>query len=605
MRSLLPLLRFAALSLLGLAAARAYTPLGSTWPSGTIPLRLQLDATAASLTFPLTDGATSWNSIAQSALNDWNTSLARSHFSATTNSASAAANKLGDGLNQVFFATNIYGDAFDSRTLAVTLVDNGDQTIRSVEADLVVNKNRAWNSYRGTIRNSPLDLRRVLLHELGHVLGLDHPDQATPAQTVSAMMNSTISDLEALSSDDLAGATYLYSTAIARPALTAQPTNQIAIVGAAAKFTLTVNGQDPPVADDFHSYHWYFKATGAADFEPLFTLIKPGSLNFGSVQIEDAGTYYFQAITPDDTVTSTAVTLSTNPATLSSTTQLANLSTRGIGGASPRAMIVGFVITGPRNKSVLLRAAGPTLASFGVAGALADPQLVLKDFTGTTVATSTAIWDQSANTADIRAATPRVGAFALPSGSRDAVILTSLAPGNYTATTTSPGNATGTVLIEVYDADATRDAASRLVNLSTRGYVSTGTDTLIAGFVVQGPGPRTYLIRIAGDTLKSAPFNVTGTLDDPYLKLFTGNSLIREKDDWDSPITSQPALRAAFTTVGAFPFTDRQEPAMLVTLQPGSYTAQASGLDNGGSSVPTGTALIEVYEVPVAAGTEH
>ena len=91
---------------------------------------------------------------------------------------------------------------------------------------------------------------------------------------------------------------------------------------------------------------------------------------------------------------------------------------------------------------------------------------------------------------------------------------------------------------------------------------------------------------------------VTGTLDDPFLKLFTGPTLLREKDDWDSPASFQPALRTAFTQVGAFPFADRQEPAMLVTLRPGSYTAQASGLDNNGASNPTGTALLEIYELP-------
>lgn len=577
--------------------ARAYNPLGSTWPTGTIPLRLQLDATATSFAFPLTDGATSWNSIAVSALNDWNARLGRTRFTAITVTTSAAANRLGDSLNQVFFATTIYDESFDSRTLAVTLVDNGDQTVRSEEADLIVNKNLAWNSYRGPINSSPLDLRRVVLHELGHVLGLDHPDQATPVQTVSAIMNSTISNLETLSSDDIAGATYLYSTTFSRPSLTAQPTSQTAVIGSTATFSIAVNGQDPPVADDFHSYHWFFKATGAADYEPLFTLIKPGSLRFGSVQLEDAGSYYFQAVTPDDTVKSATVTLTTASATLAPSTQLANLSARGIGGSSTRTMIVGFVVTGPRSKSVLLRAAGPTLATFGVAGTLADPQLVLKNAAGTTIATSSPTWDATpADSARIVAASSRVGAFALPAGSRDGVLLLDLAPGNYTVTTASPTNATGTVLIEVYDADSTRDTASRIANLSTRGFVSTGTDSLIAGFVVQGPGPRTYLIRIAGDTLRA--FGVTGTLDDPFLKLYSGDTLLRERDDWDSPLSSQPALRTAFAQVGAFTFTDRQEPAMIVTLQPGNYTAQASGLTNEGRTVPTGNALIEIYELP-------
>ena len=595
------------LTLLALAAApgaHAYVPFRSTWPSGDIPLRLQLDASAATRIFPLIDGAMSWNVVAQSALEDWNLQLGRSHFTSTISTTTFSARQEFDGLNQVSFSTNTYGLAFSPFELAATLLDNSDglgDTVRSREADVIVNKSVVWNSFRGPARRpatEPIstDLRRVLLHEFGHVLGLTHPDLATPRQNVASALNSFITDIETLQPDDIAGITYLYTTPIVPPVLTTQPSPQTASIGSTAQLTIAVNNQDPPVPDDFHSYHWYFKAAGATTFEALFTLVKPGSLTFGSVQLEDAGSYYFQAITPDHTLTSPTVTLTTTPATLAPETQLANLSTRGIGGSGPRSMIVGFVVTGTRPKTVLLRAAGPTLATFGVTGTLADPQLILKNSVGTTVATSTALWDQSPNAPDIRTATSRVGAFTLPAGSRDAVIFTTLAPGNYTATTTSPSNATGTILIEVYDADATRDSASRITNLSTRGYVSTGSDTLIAGFVVSGPGPRTYLVRIAGDTLRS--LGVTATLDDPFLKLFTGSTLIREKDDWDSPVSFQPALRAAFTSVGAFVFSDRQEPAMLVTLRPGSYTAQATGLTNDGSTNPTGNALIEIYEVP-------
>lgn len=598
MRSPTSLLRVVALALATTVAAHAFSKFGCSWPSGDIPMRLQLDSSASATTFPLLDGSTSWNSVAAGALATWNTTLAssRSHFTSTTSTAAIAVNKVSDGLNQVFFATNYYGTAFDSRTLAVTLVDNGDQSIRSEEADLIVNKAYTWNSYRGQTDSARVDLRRVLLHEFGHVLGLDHPDQATPAQNVSAIMNSTISNLDALTSDDIAGVLYLYTTPFSRPTITTQPTNQTTVAGSSATLAIGVDGRDQTVSDDFHTYMWYFKAAGASDYEALFTINNPGSLPFHIAQLDDAGSYEFRALTPDDTVTSNAATLTVNPVTVTSTTQLSNLSTRGIGGTSTRAMTVGFVVTGTRNKSVLLRAAGPGLAGFGVAGTLADPQLVLKNSSGTTVATSTAIWDQSSNIADIRSAIGRVGAFAFVAGSRDAVILTTLAPGAYTATTVSPSNAAGTVLIEAYDADSTPDTTSRLANLSTRGFVTTDADTLIAGFTVKGTGPRTYLIRIGGDTLTT--FGVTGTLDDPFLSVYSDSGLVREKDDWDSPLTSQPALRAAFTQVGAFTFTDRQEPAMIVTLPPGSYTAKATGLTNDGRSNPTGNAIIEIYEMP-------
>ena len=82
------------------------------------------------------------------------------------------------------------------------------------------------------------------------------------------------------------------------------------------------------------------------------------------------------------------------------------------------------------------------------------------------------------------------------------------------------GADTGVALVEAYDADA--DAATsrtrKLVNIATRGQVSSGDNVLIAGLVVTGPGPRTYLIRAVGPTLGGAPFSVGGALSDPFCK---------------------------------------------------------------------------------------
>lgn len=595
MRSPFLALRFVAFALATALAAHAYSKLGGAWPTGNIPIVVQLDATAPAVpTFPLTDGTRSWNSIATLVMDTWNTRLTRSKFTYTVSNSTAGGTN-GDRTTQVFFANTIYGRAWGSNVLAVTLYDN-ENTARVVEADLIVNKNFLWDSYRGSLVGTAEDLRRVLLHEFGHVLGLDHPDQARPVQNVNAIMNSVISDTDALTPDDIAGVTYLYNTSFTRPTITRQPTNQTATVAGTAQLTVAVDNQDPPVPDDFHSYHWYFKATGETEYEQLFTLIEPGSLSFNIAQLDDAGTYQFRAITPDAVVTSTPVTLSVNPVTANPAARLSNLSTRGTGGSSDRAMIVGFVVTGSRSKSVLLRAAGPGLATFGVPGILPDPQLVLKDSSGVTIASSTAIWDQSDNVADIRAAAARVGAFAFADGTHDAALLLTLAPGTYTAAAASPSRSVGTVLIEAYDADVAPDSSSRLANLSTRGYVTTDSNTLIAGFTVAGPGPRNYLVRIGGDTL--IRFGVAGTLDDPYLSLYSGQTLVREKDDWDSPASAQPALRSAFTSVGAFTFADRQEPAMIVTLPPGSYSAKATGLTNNGSTSPVGNAIIEIYELP-------
>ncbi|MEY4941721.1 MAG: hypothetical protein RIQ93_3456, partial [Verrucomicrobiota bacterium] len=154
------------------------------------------------------------------------------------------------------------------------------------------------------------------------------------------------------------------------------------------------------------------------------------------------------------------------------------------------------------------------------------------------------------------------------------------------------GDTTGIALVEVYDADANAvtSRSRRLTNISTRGPVGSGEKALIAGVVVAGPGPHTYLIRAAGPTL--AGYGVANPLGDPLLQIYQNETLLRENDDWDSPLTAQAALRTAATAVGAFQLGSRREAAMLITLQPGSYTAKVTGF-NGGA----GIGLIEIYEI--------
>jgi hypothetical protein len=150
-------------------------------------------------------------------------------------------------------------------------------------------------------------------------------------------------------------------------------------------------------------------------------------------------------------------------------------------------------------------------------------------------------------------------------------------------------------LVEAYDADAnaTLSRSRKLVNIATRGPVNSGDNVLIAGLVVSGPGPRTYLIRAVGPTLANAPFNVAGALNDPFLQIYQGETLLHENDDWDSPSSAQQALRDAAAKVGAFALQVRRDSAMIITLRPGSYTAKVSGFQGA-----TGVGLVEIYEMP-------
>jgi hypothetical protein len=290
---------------------------------------------------------------------------------------------------------------------------------------------------------------------------------------------------------------------------------------------------------------------------------------------------------------SNTATLTVKPVTTSSDTTLANISTRGVVGSGSGVLIAGLVVGGTTPKNVLIRAAGPALADFGVSGALVDPTLTLIDKDSQVIAQNDN-WDSSSAVA-LSAASTRLGAFQFKPGSRDSALLTTLAPGNYTAVVSGVGSTTGVALVEAYDADAdaVTSRSRRLVNIATRGQVSTGENVLIAGLVVAGPGPRTYLIRAVGPTLANAPFNVSGALNDPFLQIYQGETLLRENDDWDVPLSAQPALRDAATKVGAFPLQVRRDSAMIITLQPGSYTAKVTGFQGA-----TGVSLVEIYEMP-------
>jgi hypothetical protein len=141
------------------------------------------------------------------------------------------------------------------------------------------------------------------------------------------------------------------------------------------------------------------------------------------------------------------------------------------------------------------------------------------------------------------------------------------------------------VLVEAYDTGGTSSA--RLVNVSARNRVGTGDDILIAGFNIAGTGAKQVLIRAVGPKLVT--FGVTGVLNDPKLELYNATGAkLTENDNWTN------TLAATFTAVGAFSLdANSRDAALLTTLEPGTYTVQVRGADNG-----IGEALVEIYEVP-------
>ena len=147
---------------------------------------------------------------------------------------------------------------------------------------------------------------------------------------------------------------------------------------------------------------------------------------------------------------------------------------------------------------------------------------------------------------------------------------------------------TGIGLIELYDSGSDTDS-SKLSALSVRGQVGTGAHVLIVGFIISGSAAKQVIIRGVGPNLAAS--EVIGYMNDPQLTVFDGSGAqIGSNDDWGGGST----LANAFTTVGlaSMPAASK-DAAMLVTLAPGVYTVQLSGVNS-----TTGVGLIELYEVP-------
>ena len=287
-------------------------------------------------------------------------------------------------------------------------------------------------------------------------------------------------------------------------------------------------------------------------------------------------------------VTITATNASgTTTATLTITvagSRIVAFSARSQAGTGNQTLIMGFVVSG-NNKTVIVRGLGTTLASQGVANALADPQLAL--YSGATLFSSNDDWGTGPTAAQISVVSARVGLTALATGSKDSALIEVLNNGVYTSRVSGANGTTGTALSEVYDVDS--NANTRLIAVSARMQVNSGEGVLIGGLIIAGTTPKTILIRGIGPTLSA--LGVTGVLADPQLTVFSGTTVIGTNDDWGTG--NNPAvMAAAFAQVGEFPLgPGSKDAALLLTLNPGAYTVHLSGV--GGA---TGIALIEIYD---------
>jgi hypothetical protein len=241
-----------------------------------------------------------------------------------------------------------------------------------------------------------------------------------------------------------------------------------------------------------------------------------------------------------------------------------------------QVLIGGFIITGTNAKTVILRAIGPSLANFGVVGALNDPVLQLFDGSDALVAQNDNWRDtQEDNILETQLA---------PTDDRESAIVVTLPPSNYSALVVGKNSTSGIGVVELYDLEPS--VGSVLANISSRGFVGTGNNVLIGGFIIQPNGTSANVVaRAIGPSLSSS--TVSGALQDPTLELHDENgNLLAANDNW------RDSQQTEIQSTGLAP-RDNRESAIFATLAAGNYTAIVAGRNQ-----TTGIALVEVYRTP-------
>jgi hypothetical protein len=259
---------------------------------------------------------------------------------------------------------------------------------------------------------------------------------------------------------------------------------------------------------------------------------------------------------------------------------LLNLSTRAKVGVDSEVLIGGFIIRGDSSKKVIIRAIGPSMKVGGipVSGRLADPVLELHDSTGATIF-SNDDWITSPQKEEIMDSTLS------PAHDKESAIVATLAPGSYTAIIRGSDNDIGVALMEIYDLQVA--SQSRLLNVSTRGKVGINDNVMIGGVIMGGSLPLKLGVRALGPSLTNGNPTVSGALARPEIEVRDSNGFARAFNaGWKRSYAANEIAASGLAPP------DDNDAALIMTLEPGNYTAIVRGLNGA-----TGVALIEVYNL--------
>jgi glucose/arabinose dehydrogenase len=257
---------------------------------------------------------------------------------------------------------------------------------------------------------------------------------------------------------------------------------------------------------------------------------------------------------------------------------LVNIATRLRVQTGDNVLIGGFILTGSAPKKVIVRAIGPSLAVSGqpLPGRLLDPTLTLYDGAGTPLFTNDDWMNGPQKQAIIDSGLP-------PNDPKESAIIATLDPGNYTAIMSGVGTAMGIGVVELFDLDQL--APANPANISSRGFVETGDNVMIGGFIVGGSQNRTVVARAIGPSL--AAVGVQNALQDPTLELHdSSGTTIASNDNWKTDQQTQ------ITATGLAPSDDRESAILSAPLAPGNYTAIVRG-----TGTNTGVAVVEIFQL--------
>jgi hypothetical protein len=535
----------------------------------------------------------------------WNSHLGTTQFNVVKDSTVPRA--AGDRRNHVYFSGDVNGQAWGSGVLAVTLLYSSGST--QVEADVVFNNRLSWNSYRGPMRTSNNgtrlhDFHRVALHEFGHALGLNHPDE--DSQVVSALMNSRISSIDALTTDDIAGGQALYgggTPIVAPPVITTHPTNRTVVAGQGTTFNVVATSTAPI------SYRWM--KSGAA-----LSGATSSTFSITSVAAADAGSYSVVVSNSGGSVTSAAgilivhtlptivtppadqtvgigeplrlAVVASSPSAISYAWRKDNTALTGATRSTYEVAAAEFsdggsytVVVTTAAGSVTSRAARVTVIPVGPTVAAAPVAQTAKGGGGATFTVAangtppfTYQWFKDAQ--EIAGATAATLSLPLVRAG-DAGAYSVRISNDAGSITTSP--ATLTVL------------SSRLVNLSARAFVPAG-GTLTPGFFIRGSGRKPLLIRAVGPTLRL--FGIESALPEARLEVIaqTGAALLPGDEAYHALTENEAAV-----LVGAFPLEPGARDAVLqASLTARGYTVRVSP----GNDTMLGITLAEIYDADSA-----